>query len=62
MSLSLLPLLIHDADVPASARSALRDAVAAPAAERRSHLETAARALYREADLDCPDARELVGL
>jgi hypothetical protein len=62
MTLSLLPLLIHDVDVPASARAALREAAAAPPAERRPHLEAAARALYREAQLDCPDARELVGL
>ena len=26
------------------------------------HLESAARILHRELDLNCPDARELVGL
>ena len=60
--LSLLPLLIHDEDVPPSVRAALRDASVAPADARQGHLELAARALYREADLDCADARELVGL
>ena len=62
MSLSVTPLLLHSDDVPAAAREALRDALAAPAAQRESHLELAARALYREADLECRDARELVGL
>jgi hypothetical protein len=62
MTLSVAALLIHDEDVPASARAALRDAYTAAAGERRTHLEAAARALYREADLDCSDARELVGL
>ena len=58
MSLSLLPLLLHEEDVPAAARAALREAVRAPALERRAHLEAAARALYREADLECADARD----
>jgi hypothetical protein len=62
MSLSLLPLLVVEEDVPVSARAALREASRASDSERRTHLETAARALYREADLDCADARELVGL
>ncbi len=62
MSLSLLPLLIHSDDVPASARDALRAASAMPAHQRRPHLEAAARALHHEFALDCADARELVGL
>ena len=62
MSLSLLPLLMFEDDVPASARAALREANLAPEEERQVHLEAAARALYREAQLDCADARELVGL
>jgi hypothetical protein len=61
-TLSLAPLLIHTDDVPADARAALRDAYNAPADEREPHLEAAALALYRDADLDCADARELVGL
>lgn len=62
MSLSLLPLLLVEDDVPVTARAALRAADRAPAGERRAHLERAARALYRDAQLDCADARELVGL
>lgn len=62
MSFSLLPLLIHDVDVPHAARAELRAAVAGPAADLRVHLEAAARVLYREGHLDCADARELVGL
>jgi len=34
----------------------------APIEERTPHLESAARILHRELDLDCVDARELVGL
>ena len=62
MSLSLLPLLMYEDDVPASARAALREANDAPVEERQELLEAAARALYREAHIDCADARELVGL
>jgi len=62
MTLSLLPLLVHETDVPAVARAALRCASVAPAERRRAYLELAAMALAREADLDCDDARELVGL
>lgn len=62
MTFSLAPLLLHESGVPDSARAALRAATGAPAAERRVHLEAAARALYREAHLDCDEARELVGL
>lgn len=62
MSLSLASLLIVEDDVPARVRAALHAANLAPAAERRSHLEVAARALYDEVQLDCADARELVGL
>jgi hypothetical protein len=62
MGLSLLSLLIYENEVPARARAALRRATLAPEGERRVHLEVAARELYREAHLDCDDARELVGL
>ena len=62
MSLSLLPLLLVEDGVPASARAALREANDAPPHERQLHLEAAARALYQDAHLDCADARELVGL
>jgi hypothetical protein len=62
MSLSVTSLLLHSYDVPSSARSALEAARAVPAEQRRPHLEAAARALHREIDLDCADAKELVGL
>lgn len=62
MTFSLLSLLLHEDDVPASARAALEKAELAAADERRGYLEAAARALYFEANLDCDDARELVGL
>lgn len=62
MSLSLVSLLLHEDEVPATARAALRRARDAPPGERRAHLEAAARSLYRDAHLDCTDARELVGL
>jgi hypothetical protein len=62
MSLSLLPLLMVEEDVPAAARAALRKANLVPSDERRTYLVEAANALYRDAHLDCDDARELVGL
>lgn len=62
MSLSMAPLLIESKDTPAVARRALRAARDASPADRRSHLETAARSLYRDLGLDCDDARALVGL
>jgi hypothetical protein len=62
MSFSFAPLLLAEVDVPARARTEILAATTGPAAERRSHLEAAARALYVEANLDCADARELVGL
>jgi hypothetical protein len=62
MSFSVAPLLLHSDQVPATARHALRAAYAAPIEERSPHLESAARILHRELDLDCVDARELVGL
>jgi hypothetical protein len=62
MNFSLAPLLLHGDDVPVIARRALRDAYDAPLEERTLHLESAARILHRELDLDCSDARELVGL
>ena len=62
MSLSLASLLLVEDDVPARARAELHAAHLAPPAERRLHLEAAARSLYAEANLDCADARELVGL
>jgi hypothetical protein len=62
MSFSLASLLMVEEDVPATVRAALRAASRAPARERRLHLQAAARALNLEAQLDCDDAKELVGL
>jgi len=62
MSFSMVPLLVHSAEVPSSAKSALRAASEAAPSSKRAHLASAARILYAEAGLDCADARELVGL
>lgn len=62
MSFSVAPLLLHSDHVPLTARHALRAAYDAPMEERISHLESAARILHHELDLNCVDARELVGL
>lgn len=62
MSFSLAPLLMVEDDVPATVRAALRAASRAPRSERCLHLRAAARALHHEAQLDCADAKELVGL
>jgi hypothetical protein len=62
MSFSVARLLVDSESTPLVARRALRTAFEAPPDERVPYLETAARALHRELDLDCRDARELVGL
>jgi hypothetical protein len=62
MSFSLASLLMFEDDVPAAARAALRAALRAPRGRQRIHLEAAAHSLYRDARLDCADARALVGL
>jgi len=60
--MSVALLLLHGTLVPEPARDALKAAYEAPVEHRRALLENAARVLYRETDLDCRDARELVGL
>jgi len=62
MTFSVARLLVDSESTPLGARRALRTAFEAPPEERLPHLETAARVLHRELDLDCRDARELVGL
>ncbi len=62
MNLSVAPLLIHEEDVPAAARAAVKAAYEAPLGERDRMLESAARVVYRETDLDCDDVRDLFGL
>lgn len=62
MGLSLLPLVVHSHAVPTGARDALAAAIAATPEHRGEMLESAARILYDQTDLDCSDVRELVGL
>ena len=62
MPFSLAPLLVHHEAVPQLARDALRAAAMAPPESRDEMLQEAARILHRETDLECRDARELVGL
>jgi hypothetical protein len=62
MRFSMAPVLIYSESVPPAARSALKSAYEASPGDRRERLESAARILYAETDLDCQDARELVGL
>ena len=62
MSLSIATLLIHNADVPPTARAALHAAQHEPPASRPALLVTAARILHHEVGVDCADALELVGL
>ena len=62
MSLSMASLLIHNEQVPAEARDAIRAACEAPLEHRSARLETAAWILHLETGLDCRDVRELVGL
>ncbi|MBX3155327.1 MAG: hypothetical protein KF773_04975 [Deltaproteobacteria bacterium] len=62
MSFSLVPLLLHSSDLPEGARAQLAAALATDEDRRDEHLLSAARLLHRHLDLDCDDARELVGL
>lgn len=62
MQFTMVPLLIHSDAVPAGARDALRAALVAPPELRQAELESAARVLFHETELDCGDVRELVGL
>lgn len=59
---SVVPFLLRNEDVPARARAALRDALAAPPEVRAPLLRQAAGILHREVAIDCRDALELVGL
>jgi hypothetical protein len=59
---SLLPILIHSDAVPPAARDALRAAHTAAPDQRDAALAAAARALRHTTELDCTEARSLVGL
>jgi hypothetical protein len=62
MSLSMAPLLMHSEHVPAEAREALRAAYEGAPEDRSERLESAARILAEQTDLECSDVLELVGL
>lgn len=62
MSLSMAPLLMHSAQVPAEAREAIRAVYEAPPEHRSARLESAALVLHLTTGLECSDVRELVGL
>jgi hypothetical protein len=62
MSLSMAPLLMHSAQVPAEARDAIRAAYEAAPEHRSARFESAARVLHQTTGLECSDVRELVGL
>src|SRR5262245_16859089 len=58
---SLAPLLVHSDHLSPTARGALKAAVGAAPEQQRTLLESAARILHSETNLDCSDVRELVG-
>lgn len=62
MSFSMTTLLIHSQSVPTRAREALESAESAGPEHRDRLLESAARILHAETDLECADVLELVGL
>ncbi len=62
MAFMMSTLLVHSEQVPPAAREALLAANAAPPSDRGPLLASAARILHHDADLDCADALELVGL
>jgi hypothetical protein len=62
MSLSMAPLLMHSARLPAEVRDAIRAAYEALPPHRSARLESAARVLHQSTGLECSDVRELVGL
>ena len=62
MEFSLAALLIHSDSVPTEARDAIRVAHDKPLEDRAEALESAARLLYRDTDLDCDETRDLLGL
>ena len=60
---SLLPVLVHDPDLPAHARAALSRAHESPAGPtRKAAKEEAAAALLGLFDLTHPEIADLIGL
>ena len=62
MGFTMASLLMNSDSVPREAREALRKAWLGPQEHRAAQLESAARVLYRDTELDCEEARDLVGL
>jgi hypothetical protein len=62
MSFSMASLLAHSEHVPAAARRALLAARTVSAERRQELLTSAARILFDEGGVACPDALELVDL
>ena len=62
MSYDVTSLLMHSDDVPLAVKAAITASRSAGPSEREAHLRSAARELVRSVDLDCSEARELVGL
>lgn len=62
MTFSIARLLLHSSAVPVEARDALKTALESGPEERDAVLEEAVALLYNGTDIECSDARELVGL
>lgn len=62
MAFSITRLLLHSNSVPQEARDALRSAFESEPEHKEAWLQRALGLLYDTTDLDCSDARELVGL
>jgi hypothetical protein len=62
MSFSMASLLLHNEQLPATARDALKAAHDSAPEARRGLLESAACILHDEVGVECSDARELVDL
>jgi hypothetical protein len=58
----MVPLLMHSPDIPEQVREQLRAAYLAGPDQRAEQLYSAARSIHEELDVECEDARELVGL
>jgi ferric-dicitrate binding protein FerR (iron transport regulator) len=62
MAFSITRLLLHSSAVPPEARDALKSAMETEPEHRAVWLERALRLLHAGTDIDCDDARELVGI
>jgi len=60
---TMAPLLIHSVHISDGVKTALRAALETESqSEANDHLQSAAKILFEETDLDCNDVKELVGL